>query len=127
MDFEKLSEEDTYALICLLLAKVKDPEFASFSETVNVLDQKNFENFITYFGGCTIKVPTIEEIRQVMRAIILYKLYVEDGFDFKRAMAKAGYKPNETLLAKKEYVYVKEKIEKANESITRKLEGPNAT
>lgn len=117
----KLSEEDTYALICLLLARVKNPSYMAFGELINVLDQKNFESFITYFGGCTLKVPTIDEIRQEMRAIILYKLYAEDHYGFSRAMKKAGYKPEESLLAKQEYTIVKNKLKEANKTLTKKL------
>lgn len=113
----KLSEEDTYALICLLLARVKNPSYMAFGELINVLDQKNFESFITYFGGCTLKVPTIDEIRQEMRAIILYKLHAEDKYGFKTSMEKAGYSPNETTLAKQEYCIVKEKMKEANKTL----------
>ena len=56
-----LKERDVYSLLLFCLYKLSDiPEYSSLSELVYVMDKKNFLNFCEYFGGQTIKVPTID-------------------------------------------------------------------
>ena len=56
---------DIYSIILFIIFKIKKlPEYAALSELVYVLDKDSLLKLCEYFGGTTIKIPTIE-IRQM--------------------------------------------------------------
>ena len=60
-----------------VLFKVKDvPEYNGLSELAYVLDRKNLLKLCEYFGGCTITVPTIDELELLVYGLLLYQ-YVD--------------------------------------------------
>ena len=76
-ELEKLKEIDVWSLMLFVLFKVKDvPEFSSLSELAYILDKKNLVKFLEYFGGSTIKVPTIDELESMIYGLLLYQ-YVD--------------------------------------------------
>ena len=71
---EEMSQEDIYSLLLFALFKLKDiPEYLTLSELSYILDNKNFINFIEYYGGMTIKIPTKEEFKLVIDALLIYQ------------------------------------------------------
>lgn len=79
-----LNKTDIYSLMLFTLYKMQDlPEYATLSELCYILDGDNLSKFLSYFGGMTIKVPTLRELRLVVQALLLYE-YVnleEDEFN----------------------------------------------
>lgn len=60
-----------------VLFKLKNiPEYSTLSELSFVLDKDNFLNLCEYFGGLTIKIPTINELQSIVYSLMLYQ-YVE--------------------------------------------------
>lgn len=49
------------------------PEYSAISELAYVLDQKNFLRLCEYFGGQTIKIPTIDQMEETIYAMLLYQ------------------------------------------------------
>ena len=71
---EEMSQEDIYSLLLFALFKLKDiPEYLTLSELSYILDNKNFINFIEYYGGMTIKVPTRDEFKLIIDALLIYQ------------------------------------------------------
>ena len=69
--YENLKSQDIYSLVLFCLYKLKDvPEYSSLSELAFVMDKDNLLNFCEYFGGQTIKVPTIQELKDIMFALL---------------------------------------------------------
>ena len=63
------SDEGLYSLAMMFLYILKDdPEYAALSQLSYILDRKNFDKFIDYFGGSTIKVPTREEVNSAFKS-----------------------------------------------------------
>ena len=71
---KSFSEKDVYSLILFAIYKSQDvPEYKELSELCFLLDKRNFLRFCEYFGGTTIKVPTIKELEIYLQALQLYE------------------------------------------------------
>lgn len=74
---EQLDIKDIYSLILFALYRLKDdPKYSTLGELIYLLDNESFARFINFFGGETISVPTIDEIRGVLNAIVFYERQV---------------------------------------------------
>lgn len=84
-----LKKVDVYSLMLFVLYQVKDiPEYATLSQLVYVLDQKNLFRFFDYFGGATIKVPTKQEFQLIINALLLYQYVKVGGLNYAIAITK---------------------------------------
>lgn len=84
---DSLKEQDVYSLIMFTLYKVKDvPEYSTLSELVYLLDRNNALKLFEYFGGMTIKIPTLEELEQLVEALLLYQYVDIEGKDYKESL-----------------------------------------
>lgn len=78
--------KSTYSQVMTLLFLLKDrPEYSHISHLVYVLDQDNFYNFIKYYGGTTIRVPTSQEISELVDVLVYYKSLRDKGVTKKEA------------------------------------------
>ena len=67
---KQLNSSDTYSLILFCLYKIKNNEkYSTLSELAYVLDKDNLLKLCEYFGGLTIKIPTIDEIESLVQAL----------------------------------------------------------
>ena len=82
-----LNKTDVYSLMLFTLYKLKDtPEYSTLSELCYVLEGDNLTKFLSYFGGMTIKVPTLRDIRLLLQGLLLYQyVNIEEG-DYKEAL-----------------------------------------
>lgn len=73
-ELNHLKDKDLYSLVLFALYKmIPIPEYSSLSQLIYVLDKTNFLNLCEYFGGQTIKIPTIEEIESLMCALRIFE------------------------------------------------------
>jgi hypothetical protein len=83
---ESLEFTDVYSLILFAIFKMKDiPEYSTLSELAYILDKDSLFNFLEYYGGTTIKVPTLQEFNQIIRALLLYQAVNLEGVEFNKA------------------------------------------
>ena len=76
-ELQKLKEPDIWGFMLFALYKIKEiPEYSSISEMAYILDKPNFLRLCEYFGGCTIKIPTVQDIELLLYGLLLYQ-YVE--------------------------------------------------
>ena len=93
-----LKEQDDLNKILFFIYKLSnDPEYSYLSELIYVLDKKSLINFCTIFGGCTIKVPTLEDLEYYSKTLLVYKL-TKDGVSYAEACSEVGLNPNEKQL-----------------------------
>ena len=112
ISLDSLSDSDAYSLLLILMSKMKDKEpYSSLSELSYILDKKSFLNFITYYGGTTIKVPTADEFHKASRVLILYQSYSTQGLDWESSLELAGYDKSETMTAKNELKYFRKLLD----------------
>lgn len=92
MDLSKFKEEDVLATSMFVLYKLREvPEYSLIGELPYILDKTNLENFCNYFGGRTITVPTLSEIKSIMYLIKIYDLINNDKMEFDEAFAALKY------------------------------------
>lgn len=71
---QQLDKKDTTSLVLFTLWKLKDsPEYGALSELCYVLDGDNLSKFLSYYGGMTLKVPTLKEFRLMVKALQVFQ------------------------------------------------------
>ena len=84
---ESLKETDIYSLMLFSLYKMRDiPEYSTLSELVYILDKKNLFNFLECFGGMTITIPTQNELKIIVNALLLYQLVDIENKDYNKSL-----------------------------------------
>jgi hypothetical protein len=105
-DLTILKDVDIYSLSMFALYKLTDvPEYSAISELSYILDRENMLKFCEYFGGTTIKVPTIEELHSIMALLLLYQYVNIEGMDYQDAIRLIGYESKD--LRKVKSIYTK--------------------
>lgn len=111
-DLVKLNEVDSYSLILFVLYKLKEvPEYAAISELAYVLDKDNLLKLCEYFGGVTIKIPTIEELEEIVHSLLLYQYVNIDNMSFEEALKLLGKRTTDIRIVKRNYNKIKEVLE----------------
>ena len=111
-NIEKLNKEDTYALMMVLLyASKNNPKYSALNELAYLMDEASFKNFIKYYGGQIIRVPTYEEMENSLKTLLLYQFYKVESQDWQTALKLAGFSPSETLSAKRRLIKFIEHID----------------
>ena len=76
-ELNKLNEPDIWSMLLFALLKLRDcPEYSSISELAYILDRKGLLKLCEYFGGQTIKLPTITELEELLYGLLMYQ-YVD--------------------------------------------------
>lgn len=92
-NLEKLKEDDLYSLALFSLYKMTQvPEYSSISELAYVLDKDNLLNLCEYFGGQTLRIPTIDELENLLYAILIAQRVKVEGMSYDEALEKSGKK-----------------------------------
>ena len=74
-------------LLFILFRMKDDVKYSTLSELSYVLDGDNLPKFLKYFGGLTIKVPTLKDLRLLTQGLLLYQyVNIEEEVDFKKAL-----------------------------------------
>lgn len=72
-EVNKLNLNDIYSLILFVIFQLKKlPEYAVLSELVYSVDQNSLLNLCKQFGGMTITIPTLDELNDVLDALLIY-------------------------------------------------------
>lgn len=113
--FKTLKENDIYSLSMFVLYKLSSiPEYSVMGELPYILDKSSLINMCKYFGGRTIKIPTLQELDSVMHLVLLYQYVEIDGIPYEEAIAKVGYKPADYRKVKTAYTKLKDVLSKYN-------------
>ena len=91
----KLKQKDIYTLLLFVLFKLRDiPEYSTLSELAYILDRKNLLQLCEYFGGLTIKIPTIIELESIVYSLTLYQYINIEGKTMDEAIKLIGKPAN---------------------------------
>lgn len=73
-NLDTLKKKDIYSLMLFVLYKFKDvPQYSTLSELTYVLDTNNLLRLCELYGGTTITIPTIQEMEDILNALLLYQ------------------------------------------------------
>ena len=103
-ELDNLKMTDTFSLILFVLYKIRDvSEYSTISELAYILDKDALLDLCEYFGGLTIKIPTIEEIESIINSLLLYQYINIDGYSYDEAVDKIGFDSFQLRKIKKDY------------------------
>ena len=79
-----LNEEETFMLSLILLAHMHTyDKYKDLSELIFLFDNyKGFKQFIKFYEGKTITIPTVRELKQALRLLDLFQKVKIDNKDF---------------------------------------------
>ena len=110
---ENLKQQDIYSLLLFAVYKLMGTnEYSSLSELVYVVDKPNLLNLCEYFGGQTIKIPTIDQLEELVYALLLYQYVHIDKMDYEEAIKLIGHESKELRGVKKNYRKLCEVLDK---------------
>ena len=103
-DLDKLKMSDTFSFILFVLYKLRDiPEYSAISELAYLLDKESLLNLCEYFGGLSIRIPTIDELESIINSLILYQYVNIDGYSYDEAIKLIGFDSFQLRKIKKDY------------------------
>lgn len=103
-ELNKLKTTDLFSLLLFVLYKIRNiEEYSTISELAYVLDKDNLLNLCEYFGGITIRIPTIDELESIVNSLLVYQYVDIDGYEYKDAIKKIGFDSNQLRQVKKDY------------------------
>ena len=83
----RLNKTDVYSMLLFIIYKMREiPEYSTLSELIYVMDKDNLVKFVSFFSGTTIKVPTLDELRLVTQAMLLYQYVNLDNGDLQEGL-----------------------------------------
>lgn len=104
INLEKLKEDDIWSLILFSLYKLESvPELSTLSRMAYLLDRNNMLKLCEYFGGLTIKIPTIEDLEIITYTLLLYQLVNVEKESFAVALQKISERTDKYPQVKKNY------------------------
>ena len=82
-EIDLLKEQDIYSLMLFALYKAKDlPEYSALSELAYILDKESLLKLCEFYGGLTIRIPTISELEKILYALLMYQEVDLENKDF---------------------------------------------
>jgi hypothetical protein len=89
--------------------KLKDSnEYSSLSQLSYILDEENLLKLCEYYGGTTIYIPKIEELEDMLNALLLFQKVDIEKQDFTKCLTTLDKKGENTKSIKKNYFVIKE-------------------
>ena len=73
-ELDNLKEKDIYSLMLFALYKATEiPEYSSLSQLAYILDKDNLLKLCEFYGGLTIKIPTVAELEQLLYGLLMFQ------------------------------------------------------
>lgn len=112
-DIATLKDTDIWSLVLFALYKIRSiPEYSSLSELVYILDRKSVLKLCEYYGGMTIRIPTVEELEFLVYVLVLYQKVNIEKMKYEDAVAEIGFKSSELRRVKSDYIKICEVLDK---------------
>lgn len=103
-ELDNLKMTDTISLILFVLYKIRDvEEYSTISELAYILDKDALLDLCEYFGGMSIKIPSIDELESIINSLLLYQYINIDGYSYDEAINKIGFDSFQLRQIKKDY------------------------
>lgn len=94
-NLSKLTENDILNIVLYGIYKLtKDPRYATIGELIYTLDKDNLYKLCSEFGGTVIKIPTLDELKNATKALLIYQ-EVHSGKQFSKVCEELEVNPTE--------------------------------
>lgn len=82
-ELDTLSTEDIYSLMLFVLYKSTEiPQYSALSQLAYILDKDSLLKLCEFYGGLTIKIPTISQLQNLLEGLLMYQLVDLEQRDF---------------------------------------------
>lgn len=106
-----LKEKEIFSLVLFSMYKLRDdPKYSALSELAYLLDKKSLFNLCEFYGGLTITIPTIDELENMIYALILYQYIDIDKKEVNQALEIVSKKVKNLKAVQEAYISIKEVI-----------------
>lgn len=114
-ELDNLKTADIYSLMLFALYKTSElPEYSTLSHLAYILEKDQLLKLCEFYGGLTIKIPTIEELSVLIYALLLYQEVDVEHKDFNECLQKLSTKDVDTDKVEDTYIVVKELLKEYN-------------
>lgn len=114
-EVNNLTSNDIYALMLFALYKLNDTsEYSSLSQLSYILDKENLLKLCQFYGGTTIYVPKIEELEDMLNALLMYQKVDIENMDIEEYLKQLKNKIGNTKDVQKNYGVVKDILKNYN-------------
>ena len=101
LNLDLLTQEDTASVAIALLYTLKNnPKYSILSELPYIVDYQNFINLVNYYGGMEIRIPTSEELTDIVKILLLYQNYKVKNKSWADALRLSGFSSEESNSAR---------------------------
>ena len=114
-EINNLKTADIYSLMMFALYKMSDiPEYSALSQLAYILDKDNLLELCEFYGGLTITIPTIDELENMLYALLLYQEVDIEHKDYNKALEVLHKKDLPIDTIENNYVNVKDILKNYN-------------
>jgi hypothetical protein len=114
-ELNNLTEADIYSLMLFVLYKTNElPEYSSLSQLSYILDKENLLKLCEYYGGTTIRIPTIRELELLLNSLLVYQLVDIENNPLDEILESMRIKTGSNTEIKRNYFVIKELLSKYN-------------
>lgn len=69
-----LNKPDVYSILLFALFNLKeDPSYTALCELFYILNRDDLINFLSLYGGTTLKVPTVRDLKLALNGLEIYR------------------------------------------------------
>ena len=105
-ELNNLKDSDIYSLILFILFKLKDKaEYSTLSELIYILDKESLLKLCEYFGGLTITIPKIDDLENIVYALLLYTYVNIDNLSIEESIKLLSKKSSNLDIIKSIYYF----------------------
>lgn len=103
-DIQIFKEDDIYSISLFTLYQLTAiPEYSTVSELPYVIDRKSLLRLCQYYGGMTLKIPTLQELSSMLNLILLYQYINIENKTFNESASLLGYDESQLYMLKINY------------------------
>lgn len=107
-EMDLLKQDDVYSLVLFLLFQLKnDSKYSTLSELIYILGKEDLLKLCEYYGGMTIKIPTISELEYLIYCLTYFK-YVQENLPEDIIFKKLNVTPTKFNQIKQEYLRIEQ-------------------
>ena len=102
---DNLREKDIYSLVLFAIYKIsEDSKYSTLSQLIYVLEKESLFRLCEYFGGMTIKIPTIAELEDMIYALSIYQEHDINNRDLDNVLNEISSRASRFTNVKKCYL-----------------------
>lgn len=107
-ELNNLTTSDIYSLMLFALYKANElPEYSSLSQLSYILDKGSLLKLCEFYGGTTIRIPTISELETLLSALLVYQLVDIENRCLDEVLEEIRVKTGSCTDVKKHYYNIK--------------------